>query len=75
MIIVIKHRYKIAEYYYLVTLTKWSQFCKQNNFLERFSNITITGKIQNKKVLSQPPITCSKLTIETLEKGVKYVQS
>ena len=25
-------------------------------------------------VISQPPITCSKLTIKTLEKGVKYVQ-
>ena len=25
--------------------------------------------------LSQPVITCSKLTIETLEQGVKYVQS
>ena len=24
---------------------------------------------------SQPTITCSKLTIETLEQGVKYVQS
>ena len=24
---------------------------------------------------SQPAFTCSKLTIETLEKGVKYVQS
>ena len=24
--------------------------------------------------LSQPAITCSKLTIETLEQGVKYVQ-
>ena len=24
---------------------------------------------------SQPAITCSKLTIETLERGVKYVQS
>ena len=24
---------------------------------------------------SQPAITCSKLTIETLEEGVKYVQS
>ena len=24
---------------------------------------------------TQPVITCSKLTIETLEKGVKYVQS
>ena len=26
-------------------------------------------------VVAQPPITCSKLTIETLEQGVKYVQS
>ena len=24
---------------------------------------------------TQPAITCSKLTIETIEKGVKYVQS
>ena len=27
------------------------------------------------KILSQLAITCSKLTLETLEKGVKYVQS
>ena len=26
-------------------------------------------------VLAQPAFTCSKLTIETLEQGVKYVQS
>ena len=26
-------------------------------------------------VTPQPAITCSKLTIETLEQGVKYVQS
>ena len=26
-------------------------------------------------VTTQPAITCSKLTIETLEQGVKYVQS
>ena len=26
-------------------------------------------------VKSQPAFTCSKLTIETLEQGVKYVQS
>ena len=25
--------------------------------------------------VTQPAITCSKLTIETLEQGVKYVQS
>ena len=28
-----------------------------------------------KAVTSQPAFTCSKLTIETLEQGVKYVQS
>ena len=28
-----------------------------------------------KQTISQPAITCSKLTIETLEQGVKYVQS
>ena len=27
------------------------------------------------KKLTQPAFTCSKLTIETLEQGVKYVQS
>ena len=26
-------------------------------------------------IITQPAITCSKLTIETLEQGVKYVQS
>ena len=29
----------------------------------------------SKLELSQPAFTCSKLTIETLEQGVKYVQS
>ena len=27
------------------------------------------------ETLTQPAITCSKLTVETLEQGVKYVQS
>ena len=31
-------------------------------------------KVNNKNT-TQPAITCSKLTIETPEKGVKYVQS
>ena len=34
--------------------------------------VKIKGKIHT---YSQPAITCSKLTIETLEQGVKYVQS
>ena len=28
-----------------------------------------------KSITAQPAFTCSKLTIETLEQGVKYVQS
>ena len=31
--------------------------------------------LKNKTNITQPAITCSKLTIETLEQGVKYVQS
>ena len=30
---------------------------------------------KNAEKLTQPAIICSKLTIETLEQGVKYVQS
>ena len=35
------------------------------------------NKLKDAKILncSQPAITCSKVTIETLEQGVKYVQS
>ena len=45
-----------------------------------FSNIKLTifpvyKQKTNNKVLTQPAIACSKLTIETLEQGVKYVQS
>ena len=32
-------------------------------------------KIKIPKVTTQAAFTCSKLTIETLEQGVKYVQS
>ena len=38
------------------------------------SNDQTTYKI-NYKFDSQPAFTCSKLTIEVLEQGVKYVQS
>ena len=30
---------------------------------------------QKYQVLSQPTFTCSKLTIQTLEQGLKYVQN
>ena len=49
----------------------------------RLSTAKIKGNIKNQKkklndaktARTQPAFTCSKLTIETLEKGVKYVQS
>ena len=37
-----------------------------------FKNLNIQLE---QKDLTQPAITCSKLTIETVEQGVKYVQS
>ena len=37
--------------------------------------IDTIGVYKTNSVISQPAITCSKLTIETLEQGVKYVQS
>ena len=35
----------------------------------------IEAAIETRSTASQPAIICSKLTIETLEQGVKYVQS
>ena len=40
-------------------------------FFERFEN---QSEDSNNNT-TQPAITCSKLTTETLEKGVKYIQS
>ena len=42
---------------------------------ERKLNVHEMIRRRAERVLSQPAFTCSKLTIETLEKGVKYVQS
>ena len=44
---------------------------------EKSRDITLPYKllIQIKQLSSQPAFTCPKLTIETLEEGVKYVQS
>ena len=41
------------------------------------SNLVITINYFHKKFhhIPQPAFTCSKLTIETLEQGVKYAQS
>ena len=35
----------------------------------------VISKVKRSKIHTQPAFTCSKLTIETLEQGVKYVQS
>ena len=37
--------------------------------------IHYTAKLKSIQYGTQPTFTCSKLTIESLEKGVKYVQS
>ena len=39
------------------------------------SNLLRHGKFIKKTVHTQPAITCSKLTIKTVEQGVKYLQS
>ena len=52
-------------------------------FLEQTFSIRRNDKLLNERVpatfstkqISQPTFTCSKLTIETLEQGVKYIQS
>ena len=43
--------------------------------LSSLSSIDIVRDLKRSHEFSQPAITCSKLTIETLELGVKYVQS
>ena len=35
----------------------------------------LSGPLTALQNISQPALTCSKLTTETLEQGVKYVQS
>ena len=47
--------------------------CKR--VLSSLSSIDIVRDLKRSQEFSQPAITCSKLTIETLELGVKYVQS
>ena len=45
------------------------------NNLNNTDYVTIIRSRGFEQTISQPAITCSKLTIETLEQGVKYVQS
>ena len=59
--------------------TRWNTFLKLVlNFSAVFIfNLGLVEIIENSLVtaLAQPKITCSKLTMDTLEQGVKYVQS
>ena len=49
------------------------EYCFSQCTLEQVSSFT--KLINNIQFQSQPAFTCSKLTIETLEQGVKYIQS
>ena len=77
-----------AEEDIILTTSKISSSHEVNNYisfgLKNKNNITFytyIARISNliddiiSSVPSQPAFTCSKLTIETLEQGVKYVQS
>ena len=44
-------------------------------FLYQGQNVEVLVKTVLNLALIQPAFTCSKLTTETLEQGVKYVQS
>ena len=46
-----------------------------NKYLNTQVSINKMANGKNIKTSSQPTFTCAKLTMETLEQGVKYVQS
>ena len=56
----------LAEKYILVNL---------DGFVEDFWKCSMKLSIGERQAPSKPAFTCSKVTIETLEQGVKYVQS
>ena len=68
------HEASIWKSFHLTTIKLWHKKLVYNRIttIDQFKKLT--PKIADKKV-SQPAITCSKLTIEILEQVVKYVQS
>ena len=48
---------------------------KNEKTTTKFLKVAALHPYITSQALSQPAITCSKLTLETLEQGVKYVQS
>ena len=59
------------------------KFSTKKSYIELLSRSNIVSIFSAKKILylrvnlrlTQPAFTCSKLTVETLKQGVKYVQS
>ena len=67
---------------YFVLKVKVYAFCYfpivmkvHRNFPSKNQVFSLRGIRSDYLVATKPAITCSKLTIETLEQGVKYVQS
>ena len=51
--------------------TVWAKYIR----ISERSYLPLSENALNYWVLTQPAVSCPKLTIETLEQGVKYVQS
>ena len=67
---------KCANFLRTPLFTEDLQWLLQNNALNNLSNATLSNLTQPQYMVStQRAFTCSKLTIETLEEGVKYVKS
>ena len=59
---------------YLAHTSEPSQIC-QRTYVKSFIHLAESAHMFKILTQSQPAITCSKVTIETLEQGVKYNQS
>ena len=55
------------------SLTDFTQITKTG--LEEFFLMLLLGEKYFQNMLTQPTISCSKLTMKTLEQGVKYNES
>ena len=64
----------IVQHIHILTLKFHPNFCFLV-FLKRIPIGTLIWKLARPKTFAQLTFTCSKSTIETLEKGMKYVQS
>ena len=79
----LKEKYESAEEYShkVVTGPSFFSLIRNNTFVHKICPVVglskkgpkITIIKQNFELIGQPPITCSKLTIEIQEQGVKYI--